>query len=93
MNRENTLKKLHATFLSETNIRCKPVDRGVAYVGWFELLFESLDCEEMEDITRFLRKHFSQPNLFSHRLPKIVSCREGVSLLFQDKEVFRVFNK
>jgi hypothetical protein len=91
MNREEILKKLHSSFKDETNIKCVAYDGGVANGGWMELIFNNLNCEQMEKISYFLRKYFSQPNLFSHNLPKLIPFGEGISLIFQDKEVERVY--
>lgn len=92
MERDKILKALHKSFVEETNIKCVPYDRGVAYGGWMELILDDVNCEKMEKIANFLRNNFSQPNLFSHNLPKLIPCREGISLIFQDKEVERVYN-
>lgn len=92
MNREELLQRLFLEFTLETNIKCTPNDRGVAYGGWIELILGDVNCEQMEKISKFLRDYFSQPNMFSHNLPRIVACRGGVSLIFQDKELERVFN-
>jgi len=91
MNREKILKDLHSTFTNETNIKSVANDRGVVNGGWLELVLSDVNCEQMEKISNFLRYHFSQPNLFSHNLPRLVACRGGVSLIFQDKEVERIF--
>lgn len=91
MNRNDLLNELYKNFTLETNIKCTPNDRGVAMGGWMELILGDINCEQMEKISHFLRKYFSQPNLFSHNLPRIVACRGGASLIIQDKEVERVF--
>ena len=91
MNRAKLLKDLHSTFTDKTNIKCAPNDRGVVNGGWIELILGDINCEQMEKIAMFLRRHFSQPNLYSHNLPRLVPCRGGVSLIFQDKDVERVF--
>jgi len=91
MTRENLLNKLHEAFSEDTNIKAKPYDAGKAYGGWLELIIGQVNCSEMESIAMFLRKRFSQPDRYSHNLPKLVAKREGVCLIFQDTEVERVF--
>jgi hypothetical protein len=91
MNREQLLHKLHSSFNGETNIKCVAYDRSVARGGWMELIFDSLNCEQLEKIAKFLRDNFSQTNLYSHNLPKLIPCREGISLIFQDKEIERIY--
>ncbi len=93
--RKDLLKRFYQSFTEYTSeqIKCRPVDRGVAYGGWFELIFQnSLHAEELIEIGYFLKEKFSQEGLYSHLLPKIIPTREGVSLIVQDKEVERIAN-
>ena len=91
--RKDLLKRFYQSFTEYTSerIKCRPVDRGVAYGGWFELIFRnSLHAEELVKIGNFLREKFSQEGLYSHLLPKLTATREGVSLIVQDREVERI---
>ena len=91
--RKDLLERLHQNFTEHTSgrIKCRPVDRGVACGGWFELIFQnSLHAEDLIEIGYFLKEKFSQEGLYSHLLPKIIPTREGVSLIVQDREVERI---
>jgi len=91
--RKDLLERFYQSFTEYTfeQIKCRPVDRGVAYGGWFELIFrDSLHAEELIEIGYFLKEKFSQEGLDSHLLPKLISTREGVSLIVQDTEVERI---
>lgn len=91
--RKDLLKRLHQSFIEHTSgkIKCRPVDRGVAYGGWFELIFQnSLHAEDLIEIGNFLKEKFSQEGLYSHLLPKLIPSSEGVSLIVQDREVQRI---
>ena len=103
--RKDLLKRFYQSFTEYTfeQIKCRPVDRGVAYGGWFyqtipqggwfELIFrDSLHAEDLIEIGNFLKEKFSQEGLYSHLLPKLIPTREGVSLIVQDKEVERIAN-
>jgi hypothetical protein len=93
--RKDLLKRFYQSFTEYTSeqIKCRPVDRGVAYGGWFELIFrDSLHAEDLIEIGNFLKEKFSQEGLYSHLLPKLIPTREGVSLIVQDKEVERIAN-
>ena len=91
--RKDLLKRFYQSFTEYTSerIKCRPVDRGVACGGWFELIFQnSLHAEDLIEIGYFLKEKFSQEGLYSHLLPKIIPTREGVSLIVQDREVERI---
>lgn len=91
--RKDLLKRLYQSFTEYTfeQIKCRPVDRGVAYGGWFELIFrDSLHAEDLIEIGNFLKEKFPQDGLYSHLLPKLIPTREGVSLIVQDREVQRI---
>jgi len=91
--RKDLLERLHRSFTKSTSeqIKCRPVDRGVACGGWFELIFSnSLHAEDLIRIGNFLKEKFSQEGLYSHLLPKIIPTGEGVSLIVQDTEVQRI---
>jgi len=93
--RKDLLKRFYQSFTEYTfeQIKCRPVDRGVAYGGWFELIFrDSLHAEDLIEIGNFLKEKFSQEGLYSHLLPKLIPTREGVSLIVQDKELERIAN-
>jgi hypothetical protein len=91
--RKALLGKFHKDFIVYTlnQIRCRAIDRGVAYGGWFEIVFpKALDCEDLVLIGKFIKEKFSQPDRYSHLLPKLTTTKEGISLVVQDKEVERI---
>jgi hypothetical protein len=91
--RKDLLKRFHQSFTEYTSeqIKCRPVDRGVAYGGWFEIVFpKALDCEDLVLIGKFIKEKFSQPDRYSHLLPKLTATKEGISLIVQDREVERI---
>ncbi len=64
--RKDLLKRFYQSFTEYTfeQIKCRPVDRGVAYGGWFELIFrDSLHAEDLIEIGNFLKEKFSQEGL------------------------------
>jgi hypothetical protein len=91
--RKDLLNRFYQSFTEYTlgQIKCKPVDRGIAYGGWFELIFrDSLHAEELLEISNFLGEKFYQEGRYSHLLPKLIPTREGISLIVQDREVERI---
>ena len=59
--RKALLGKFHKDFLAYTldQISCRAIDSGVAYGGWFEIVFlKSLDCEDLVLIGKFIRRSF-----------------------------------
>jgi hypothetical protein len=91
--RKALLGKFHKDFIVYTlnQIRCRAIDRGVAYGGWFEIVFpKALDCEDLVLIGKFIKEKFSQPDRYSHLLPKLTATKEGISLIVQDREVERI---
>jgi hypothetical protein len=91
--RKALLGKFHKDFIVYTlnQISCRAIDRGVAYGGWFEIVFpKALDCEDLVLIGKFIKEKFSQPDRYSHLLPKLTATREGISLIVQDSEVERI---
>ena len=91
--RKALLGKFHKDFLVYTlnQISCRAIDEGVVYGGWFGIVFlKSLDCEDLVLIGKFIKEKFSQPDRYSHLLPKLTATREGISLIVQDSEVERI---
>ena len=78
--RKDLLKRFYQSFTEYTSeqIKCRPVDRGVAYGGWFELIFRnSLHAEELIKIGNFLREKFSQEGLYSHLILSLPLPEKG----------------
>jgi hypothetical protein len=76
--RKDLLKKFYQSFTEYTleQIKCSPIDRGVAYGGWFEIVFpNALDCEDLVLIGKFIKEKFFQEGLYSHLLPKTYHYR------------------
>ena len=93
--RKALLDKFRKDFIVYTlnQISCRAIDRGVAYGGWFEIVFpKALDCEDLVLIGKFIKEKFSQPDRYSHLLPKLTATKEGISLIVQDREVERISN-
>jgi hypothetical protein len=93
--RKALLGKFHKDFIVYTlnQISCRAIDRGVAYGGWFEIVFpKALNCEDLVLIGKFIKEKFSQPDRYSHLLPKLTATKEGISLIVQDREVERISN-
>jgi hypothetical protein len=91
--RKALLDKFRKDFIVYTlnQISCRAIDRGVAYGGWFEIVFpKALDCEDLVLIGKFIKEKFSQPDRYSHLLPKLTATKEGISLVVQDREVERI---
>jgi len=91
--RKALLGKFHKDFIVYTlnQISCRAIDRGVAYGGWFEIVFpKALNCEDLALIGKFVKEKFSQPDRYSHLLPKLTATKEGISLIVQDREVERI---
>jgi hypothetical protein len=91
--RKALLDKFRKDFIVYTlnQISCRAIDRGVAYGGWFEIVFpKALDCEDLVLIGKFIKEKFSQPDRYSHLLPKLTATKEGISLIVQDREVERI---
>ena len=93
--RKDLLKKFYQSFTEYTleQIKCSSIDRGVAYGGWFEIVFpNALDCEDLVLIGKFIKEKFFQEGLYSHLIPKITTTEEGISLIVHDSEVERISN-
>ena len=92
--RKNLLKRFHNSFKEQTGIPCYSHDQGVAYGGWFNIIFKtSLNADQLIKVAEFIKENFSAPGTFSHVLPKIGASKEGVCLVVQDSQVQRIANE
>jgi len=41
------------------------------YPHWKRLMFHSLDCEQMDEISRYIKNTFSNVGKYSHKLPQL----------------------
>jgi hypothetical protein len=89
--REDLLTRFCDTFKSDTQIPCYAHDEGVAYGGWFNIIFKaSLNADQLIKVAEFIKDNFSVPGTFSHILPKIGASKGEVCLIVQDSEVQRI---
>jgi hypothetical protein len=88
--RKDLVQKLHDSFKSFTDgsIKFDVEDIGIKYGGWIEIQFRNtLNCDDLDQISKFIRKKFSSPGLFSHLHPKMKATQYGVALVVQDSVV------
>jgi hypothetical protein len=57
------------------------------YPHWKRLMFGHLNCEELEDISKYIRKTFSKEGLYSHKLPKIQCYKDELCLTVDIKDI------
>ena len=91
--RKDLVKKLRDSFKSFTggSIRFDVEDKGVSYGGWIEIQFSNaLNCDDLDQISSFIREKFYSPGLYSHLLPKMNATQYGVALSVQDSEVQKI---
>tara|TARA_B100000963_G_scaffold351961_1_gene364391 strand:+ start:1090 stop:1386 length:297 start_codon:yes stop_codon:yes gene_type:complete len=59
--------------------------------GWKRLVFkDGLNCDDMLDISLYLRNRFSVEGRYSHKLPKLHEYKGDLVLTFSEEEVQRV---
>jgi hypothetical protein len=69
------LTELIKTFKAECpNIR--EVYEGEIFSDYVIFIYSNLNCEDLEDIAKFIRKHFSNEGRYTHKLPTIGTQRE-----------------
>lgn len=94
--RKNLVQKLRDSFKSFTggSIMFDVEDKGLSQGGWIEIQFlNRLNCDDLDQISRFIREKFSQPDKFSHLLPKMKSAQYGIVLSIQDTDVQRLIEE
>ncbi len=59
-------------------------------LGWKRLVFkDGLNCDDMLDISLYLRNRFSVKGKYSHRLPKLHEYRGNLVLTVSEEEIER----
>ena len=95
--RKNLVKKLHDSFKAFTggSIGFDIEDyQGFRVGGWIEIQFSgSLNCDQLDQISGFIREKFSEPGLYSHLLPRLNATQYGVALSIMDTEVQRLIDE
>lgn len=75
MTTKGNLTKFAKHITEKTGIRV--VDKYVMrYGGWCNVCFDSLDCEQMELLGRYIRMYFSREGLYTHKLVRIYAPYE-----------------
>ena len=84
------LQKFKHHFETFTRIRVLDVIEERQYFHWKRLVFkEGLNCEELNTISNYIKNTFSQKDLYSHLLPKLVVCDNKLCLTVDVKEIKR----
>lgn len=60
------------------------------YPHWKRLMFGGLNCDDLEEISRYIRNTFSTPNRYSHKIP-ILGCYDGELCLTVDIQYIKEF--
>jgi hypothetical protein len=91
----NLLREFAKDFTKSTGIKVDMYE-DKTFPHWKRLLINKneLDCEQMNAISMFIIKRFSQPRLYSHLLVKLhITFRGQLCITADVKELERVYNK
>jgi hypothetical protein len=86
MSRE--LKALKEHFEMHTGIRVLGTIETHSFPHWKRLVFSKLNCDQLEEISRYLRATFSVKGKYTHNLPSI-GIFQGNLVLTIDKDLIR----
>ncbi len=73
MTRSKELAAFKKHFEQNCSVQLAGTIEERTYPHWKRLAFGSLDCEELEEISRYIRDTFSTAGRYSHKIPKIGS--------------------
>lgn len=65
------LKALKKHFTENCNVKVIATIEEATYPHWKRLCFGSLNCEEMIQVSSYIKKTFSTEGKYSHLLPKL----------------------
>ena len=68
------LKKLSTHFTEHTGIQPLGIMEERNCFHWKRLIFQSLNCEQMEAIAKYIKKTFSKTGIYTHLSPRVGVC-------------------
>jgi hypothetical protein len=77
-------------FEQNCSVRITDTIEERTYPHWKRLVFGHLNCEELEEISRYIRDTFSTKGRYSHKLPKL-GCYDGELCLTVDSQYIKEF--
>ncbi len=82
------LSKLKKHFKANCNVKVINTIETKQYFHWKRLVFDfGLNCEELEDITSYIRYTFSTPGKYSHQLPKLGVFKGNLCLTVDAEQI------
>lgn len=74
-------------FEQHCSVRLLGVTENPNFPHWKRLVFGHLNCEELEEISRYIRKTFSTAGRYSHKLPKLCCYDSDLCLTVDVSEI------
>lgn len=88
---KDLLKEFARDFTQETGIKVHTLEEYTT-PHWKRLvIYQGIDCEEMEKIASFIRMRFSQPGLYSHLMVALNSYEGYLCLTADIKDLERIY--
>jgi len=74
-------------FATKTHIKIASTIEERTFFHWKRLVFQSLNCEEMATIAKYIKDTFSTPGKYSHILPKLGSYNGCLTLTVHREQI------
>jgi hypothetical protein len=74
-------------FQENCSVRVEMTIEDENYFHWKRLVFHSLNCEEMNEISKYIQNTFSNEGKYSHLLPKLGVHNGFLCLTVDSKEI------
>ena len=74
------LKEFKKHFEANCNIRVIDTVEEAHFPHWKRLCFDSLNCDEMSEVSSYIKNTFSNPGISSHLLPKLHTYKDSLCL-------------
>lgn len=81
------LKALKNDFESTTGMKVSGIEENRTFFHWKRLMFDELNCVDMNIISRYIRKRFTVTGNYTHLLPKLHSYNGVLALTISVEEI------